>query len=822
MLRNYIAIAIRYLRKNKMFSLLNILGLAVGLSCCMLIALYVFDELSYDSYPAHAADTYRVEIHLTANNGMMTYPNVDVEVGPGMQRAFPVIKAYTRLLPDGPGYWGNGDRQFKETRMGFAEENFFSFFSLPLVEGNAATALKEPNSIVISRSMAKKYFGQAEPLGRNIMAGQSPLKVTGVMEEMPDNSHFHFDGLVSIATLHNTRHTWSNAVFFTYLQLEKGADPKKIEAGMPKLVEKYVVPEVQHDENVSLAEAQKSVNTFLFVLQPLRDIHFHGVSSGELEHNGDIQYVYIFSALAVFILVLAGVNFVNLSTAIAMRRGREVGIRKVLGSLKSQLVSQFLVEAVLLAFFALLVAIGIVIAILPFFNELAGKHFSVAGLLHFRTVAVLLAFGGITGVCAGSYPAFVSSSFNPLRVLKGTLTPSRGRGISLRSGLVVFQFFISTSLIIGTLIAYRQLQYMQGQKLGYDKDQVVYVDDIDQLGDRNAGDAFKQKLLQDPRVINVSIGSNVPGNERMGGALLYPKEKQAAGNDAIIPASVYVVDYEYIPTLGIKVVNGRNFSRDFPTDSGGNPSSIPGMSVTLARSAILNESAVRQLGWSRVNPIGRIIVGSNNDEYKVVGVVADFNYVSLKHKIEPLMMVLARGPYGGLIVKAKTRDMAGFLKDIEREWKAMKPGAPFSYYFPDEAFAKLYAGERRTAELFQLFALLSILIACLGLFGLAAFTTEQRAKEIGIRKVLGASVQQVLLLVAKEFLLLIGVAFVLAVPVSWWAMHAWLRDFAYRAPVAPWVFLLAGFLMTLIALITISSRAIGAALANPIKTLRTE
>ncbi|HXB91322.1 MAG TPA: FtsX-like permease family protein, partial [Puia sp.] len=357
---------------------------------------------------------------------------------------------------------------------------------------------------------------------------------------------------------------------------------------------------------------------------------------------------------------------------------------------------------------------------------------------------------------------------------------------------------------------------------GYDKDQVVYVDDIDQLGDRNAGDAFKQKLLQDPRVINVSIGSNVPGNERMGGALLYPKEKQAAGNDAIIPASVYVVDYEYIPTLGIKVVNGRNFSRDFPTDSGGNPSSIPGMSVTLARSAILNESAVRQLGWSRVNPIGRIIVGSNNDEYKVVGVVADFNYVSLKHKIEPLMMVLARGPYGGLIVKAKTRDMAGFLKDIEREWKAMKPGAPFSYYFPDEAFAKLYAGERRTAELFQLFALLSILIACLGLFGLAAFTTEQRAKEIGIRKVLGASVQQVLLLVAKEFLLLIGVAFVLAVPVSWWAMHAWLRDFAYRAPVAPWVFLLAGFLMTLIALITISSRAIGAALANPIKTLRTE
>jgi putative ABC transport system permease protein len=811
MLRNYLTTALRYLRKNKVFSLLNILGLDMGLACCMPIALYVFDELNYDSYPAGAADIYRVEIHLVANNGMTVYPNVDIAVGEGIQKTFPSVKGYTRMLPAWPAYWGTPERQFKESRMGFADANFFSFFSLPLVEGNAATALAEPNSIVISRSLAKKYFGQAEAMGKQVMDGPFPLKVTGVMEEMPDNSHFHFDGVVSFATLHRTGHTWSNAVYYTYLQLDKGADPRKIEAGMPKLVAQYVVPEVQHDENVSLAEAQKSINNFLFILQPLRNIHFHGVSAGELEHNGDIQYVYIFSGLAFFILALACVNFINLSTAIASKRGKEVGIRKVMGSLKSQLVLQFLAEAVLLSFFALLVAIGLVILLLPYFNQLAGKHFTLGGLLHFRTIADLLGLGLLTGLCAGCYPAFSSASFNAIRALKGGLSGSGARGTSLRRGLVVFQFFVSTSLIIGTLIAYRQLKYMQGQKLGYDKDQLVFVEDVDLLGDEGAGKAFRQQVVKDSRVVNASIAWQIPGNEQIGNTLIYPKEKQAAGTDAVIPASVYAIDYDYIPTLGMKIVGGRNFSRDFPTDSSGVLSSV-----------ILNESAVRKLGWSRVDPIGRTLVGSNNDEYKVVGVVADFNYVSLKHEIAPLMMMLSRGPGGGLIVKVKTPDMAAFLRDLEHEWKTLKPGAPFSYYYPDEAFARLYAGERRTSQLFQLFALLSVLIACLGLFGLAAFTTEQRAREIGIRKVLGASARQVLVLVAKEFLLLVGISFLLAIPFSWWTMHAWLQDFAYRTPVAGWVFILAGGATTLIALVTVSARAIGAALANPATVLRSE
>ena len=429
MLQNYITIALRYLRKNKIFSLINVLGLAIGLACCILISLFVWDELHYDAYPANAGQIYRVEIHLVTNNGMETYPNVDVAVGEGMANTFPQIKSYTRLLPADQAYWEYGGRQFKEEKMGFADTNFLSFFSLPLIEGNAATALTGPNNIVINRALAKKYFGEEEPMGKSIKTGTQLFKVTGVMEDMPNNSHFHFDGVMSMSTLHLTGHTWSNAVYYTYLQLDKKADPRKIEAGMPPLVAKYVVPEVAHDMNVSLADAQKSVNTFLFVLQPLRDLHFYAHSNGELENNGNIQYVYILSALAVFVLVLACVNFTNLSTAISVKRSKEVGIRKVMGSLKTQLVGQFLAEALLLAFFALLLAIAFAAVLLPWFNQLAGKNFSWHSLLDYRTLAALLLLWLITGIFAGGYPAFFLSSVNAIRVLKGTPTTSGTSGM---------------------------------------------------------------------------------------------------------------------------------------------------------------------------------------------------------------------------------------------------------------------------------------------------------------------------------------------------------------------------------------------------------
>jgi putative ABC transport system permease protein len=808
MLQNYLTVAFRHLRQNKIFSILNVMGLAIGLACCILIALFVWSELRYDTYPVNADRMYRVEINLLANNGMETYPSVDGAVGKGMADVFPQIKGYTRLFPVGIGFWSYGNRQFKEDgKLAMADPNFLSFFSLRMTEGNAATALTAPNAMVISRDFAKKFFGDEEPLGKQLKTGSVLFMVTGVMENMPDDSHFHFDAFISMpAEISSGRHTWSNTGFWTYLQLDRKADARKIEAGMPALVAKYVVPEVQHDMGVSLSEAQKSINTFRFVLQPLRDIHLHGDSKYEMEHNGDIRYVYIFSALAIFILLLACVNFTNLSTAIASKRAREVGIRKVMGSLKRHLVGQFLAEAVLLSLISLLLAVGLVLFLLPYFNQLSGKHFSWRFLLDYRAIATLLSLAIVTGLFAGGYPAFFLSSFKVIRVLKGVFSPDKGKSVPLRSGLVVFQFFVSTSLIIATLIIYRQLHYMQDQKLGYDKDQVLYLQDTYTLGNMDIRRTFRQQLLADSRVVNASLGDFTPGREDMPGTLMYPKDKQSNGSDMTIPTNIYWIDYDYIPTLGMKIVRGRNFSRDFRTDSNG---------------VIINEAAVRDLGWTKIDPIGKTIVGSQR-EYKVVGVVADFNYVSLKKKIAPLMMTLETWPGAGMIVKVKTSDITGFLKDLQQRWRALNPQTPFTYYFVDDKFAALYSGERKTAELFRLFAILSIVIACLGLFGLAAFTTEQRAKEIGIRKVLGASVQQVLSLVAKEFLVLIGVAFLLATPVTWWAMHSWLRDFAYRTPVSPWIFLLAGFATALIALVTVSSRTLGAALANPVKVLRSE
>jgi putative ABC transport system permease protein len=800
MLRNYIIIALRSLRNSKVFTLINVCGLAIGLACCMWISLYVYDELHYDTYSPNANHIYRVGIHLLANNGMETYSNVDEAVGRGITNAVAGVRDYTRLMKAMPSYVTVHDQQFKEEGLGLVDSNFFSFFSLPLLNGNVRTALVEPNSIVLTKGMAQKYFGNAEAVGQFIKDGGWLLKVTGIMADIPANAHFHFDGVISMSTMPVLRHTWSNVNYYTYLLLDPTVSAKQVEGQFPGLVAKYVVPEVAHDMGVSMAEAQKSVGTFQFFLTPLRSIHLTATTKYELEPGGDIQYVYIFSALAVFILLLACVNFTNLSTAVSFRRGREVGIRKVLGSVKGQLIRQFLVESTVLALLAFILAFGLVVVLLPYFNDLSAKHFGYAQLFRVQTILFFLGLALGTGLCAGMYPAFFLSSFNVIKVLKGVMVFNKGT-IPLRSTLVVFQFFVSTSLIIATLMVYRQLHYMQDRKLGFDNQQVVYVKDTYLLGSGTNQQAFEDQLKQDSRVISVSLGTDVPGETSISGTVISPKDKQSTS----IPANIFYVDENYIPTLGMKVIQGRNFSRDFPSDSSG---------------VIINEAAVRDLGWSSVNPIGKVVVRSGQIAFKVVGVVADFNYRSLKSKIAPLMLLLPPSPSPGLIIKVNAPSMSGFLSDLGRRWKAYNPGAPFAYEFLDESFARLYTGEQRTAGLFSMFATLSILIACLGLFGLAAFTTEQRAREISIRKVLGASVNQVLVLVSKEFLWLVSIAFVLSVPFTWWAMHIWLQDFAYRAPVAIWVFLAAGLITLLIAILTVSSRAIKAALTNPVKSLR--
>ncbi|MGN6530412.1 MAG: ABC transporter permease [Ginsengibacter sp.] len=801
MIKNYFKIALRNLRKNKTFSFINIFGLAVGLTCFMMIAAFVYNELSYDRYPSDAKNMYRVMLSVTGNGNVAIYPDVDFAVGQGIKNAFPEVKSFTRLAP-ASDFIKYEDKQFKEEHLAFADSNFLQMFSIPFIEGDSRNALVPPNSIVISKAFAKKYFGNEEALGKSLAIGirGDLYKVTGVIDKVPDNSHFHFDAFLSISTWHIAHPTWSNIGIYTYLLLNKNTDARKLEAKFPQLVAKYVVPEVQHDMGVSLAEAQKSVNTFIFSLQPLMNIHLYSNTKYELEPNGDIKYVYIFSALALFILLLACVNFTNLSTVRAVKRSKEVVIWKVLGSVKKQLIFQFLTESVLLTLFAMLCAYLLTFLLLPYFNRLANKDFNFEFFLNWKLMLSMLSLSFFTGILAGIYPSFFLSSFNTIKVLKGSLKGSDRS--ALRSSLIVFQFFISTSLIIATIIVYQQLHYMQNKKLGYDKDQVVYLPDTRSLGKNQT--AFEQTILQDNRVVSASISRSVPGGKFLDGTQIYPKNE--SGNGTEIHTNIFHVDYDYLKTLGIRILQGRNFSKAFPTDSFG---------------VVINQAAALELGWDINNAVGKSIVASGQQEYKVVGVVADFNYTSVKQKIAPLMMMLGNN-FGGLVIKIKTTGVQNFLADLKKQWHLFNPGTPFEYKFLDEQFAALYAHEIRTQQIFSAFAIIAIIIASLGLFGISAFVIQQRAKEIGIRKVLGASVKNLLLVISKEFVLLVFIAFVIAVPVAWFAMNRWLQDFAYRIQISWWIFIVAGILAIMIALITISFQAIKTAIENPVKSLRSE
>ena len=804
MIENFFKTALRNFRKNKFFSFINIFGLAIGLTCFTFIAVFVYNELSYDKYPAEAKNIYRVHLSVVGNGNVAVYPNVDVAVGEGIKNAFPEVKASTRV-GQASDFVKYDDKQFKEEHLAFADSDFLQIFSIPLIDGDVATALVQPNSIVISKAFAKKYFGNDNAVGKTLSIGtrQTAYKVTGVIDKVPDNSHFHFDAFLSLTTLKFSNPTWSNLGFYTYLLLNKNADPKKLEAKFPQLVAKYVVPEIQHDMGVSLAEAQKSVSTFRFSLMPLTNIHLFSDTKSELEPNSDIKYVYIFSALAIFILLLACVNFTNLSTARAVKRAREVGIRKVMGSIKKQLIFQFLSESVLFTFLSMLIAYGLIFLLLPYFNQLANKNIGFGFFLNYQFILALLAVSLLAGIVAGIYPAFFLSSFNTIKVLKGTLFTRGSQRKPLRSSLIVFQFFVSTALIIATIIVYQQLHYMQNKKLGFDKEQVLFLPDARLLG--NDQTAFKERVLQNSRVISASISRSVPGGEIMDGTEVFPKNEKSNGTE--IHANIAHIDYDYLKTLGIRLLKGRNFSRDFPTDS--------------SSAIIVNEAAVKELGWINDNAVGKTIVRSGQQELKVIGVVADFNYASVKQKVAPMMMML-KNNFGGLIIKIKTADVKGFLSDLKKQWTAFNPQGPLTYDFLDEKFAALYASEQRTQQIFSVFAVLAIIIASLGLFGLSSYVMEQRTKEIGIRKVLGASVKNVLVLVSKEFLSLVIIAFIISIPVAWWAMNKWLMDFAYRINISVWVFAFAGIAVITIALIAVSVQAIKAAIANPVKSLRTE
>lgn len=805
MFANYFRIAWRNLRRRKAFSAINIFGLAIGLAACLLIAAYVHDETHYDRFPTRYQDIYRVNLGVVSTT-TAAYPMVDIAVGPGMTATYPDIEACTRLTHLGRVSVQSGIRQFREDRVVAVDSNFFEIFTLPFLEGDVHTALTQPNSVVITKDFAAKYFGPEPALGKPLLIpGYGTCKITGVIDKIPDAAHFHFDAFLSFSTLHFTRNTWSNLGFYTYLRLRPGADPKKLETRFPDLVAKYAVPEIARDMGVPLAEARKATNTFIFSLTPLTAIHLHSDTKYELEANGSSRYVLIFSALALFILLLACANFTNLSTAGAAARGREIGVRKVMGSLKKQLMTQFLVESILLTAVSMLVAFLLVFLILPWFDQVAGKHFSMTAFFNIPTLAMVLAATIIVGSIAGIYPAFFLSKFDPIKILKGAVPGTRKS--TLRSSLVVFQFVVGIALIVATLVVYRQLHYMQDKRLGYDKDQVLVISDGNLLGHNQ--DAFRKQLENNSQVASISMSWCVPGNSSMDGTEIYPKQ---AGTGREIHSNIYHIDYDYVPTLGLQIVRGRNFTRGFPTDSSG---------------VIINETAVSDLGWSHIDPIGKTIVRSGRREFTVIGVVRDFHYLSVREKIAPLMMILG-GNQGGFLVKLNTAGtqlttgISSFIDNARRQWASFHPDGPLSYYFLDDQFSKLYTSERHTGELFSAFTLIAILIAGLGLFGLAAYMVEQRTREIGIRKVLGASVSSVLLLVSPEFLLLVGLAFVISTPITWWSMQQWLQEFPYRIRLSWWIFPLAGIAALIIAMITISFQAARAATANPIDSLRNE
>jgi putative ABC transport system permease protein len=806
MIKNYFKTAWRNLIKHKTFSIINIAGLSIGISICFIIMMYVQNELSFDRFNKNAGRIVRVAFKADINGGKIFEANVMPPVARAMKNDYPEVQDATRLQFAGTPEITYKSKSFKDDEMAFVDPNFFSIFTLPLIEGDEKTALQQPNTIIISKTIAKKYFGKEDPLGKTLVLPgnkNASFKVTGVIDKVPANSHFHFDLFASMLSLDDAQSdSWMGSNFFTYLLLKKGADYKNLESKLPGMVEKYMGPQIQQNMGISLKQFITKGNHLGFALQPLTSIHLHSHANYELSPPGNAMYVYIFGAIAVFMLLIACINFINLSTASASQRAKEVGVRKVIGSGKMQLVKQFLIESALLVFIALLISTVLVNLALPFFNSISGQE------LHFdfslKIVSAFIGLGLLVSFIAGLYPAFYLSSFKPIEVLKGKFIRANS-SFGLRSSLVVFQFFISVGLIIGTIVVWQQMRFIQNKNLGYDKEQLLTIPNSYALGKNEV--VYKQAMLQDPHIVNATISSYKPaGPSASNNTLVYPE-----GHDNEMMRMLgYSVDENYIPTLGMKMAAGRNFSKNFATDS---------------TAIIINETAAKAFGWNDYTAVGKKIIRGNSARGKdmpfhIIGVVKDFNFQSLHQPITPLLMAL--DPTSGLIFKVKTTDIKGLLATMKTKWDQFNTGEPFTFTFMDDLYNKTYAAEQNTGTILNIFALLTILVACLGLFGLATYTAEQRTKEIGIRKVLGASVTSVTKMLSKDFIKLVFIACLIAFPLSWWAMNKWLQSFAYRINISWWIFLAAAVIAILIALITISFQAIKAAVANPVKSLRSE
>jgi len=804
MLKNYLKVAVRILLKHKAYSFINVLGLAVGLVCCLLIGLYVEEELNYDRHHEKAGRLYRVMMESRTPEKESYFALSPAPLGEVLVRDFPEVESSTRLFSlFGKATVSYEEKYLMENRIFFADSTFFDLFSVPLLAGDPQSALSKPNSIVLSETMARKYFGSENPLGKVMRVNSDfDVRVTALMADIPAGTHFHPDFLVSLSSFGFSRSPSfiSNNNFHTYIVLRDGTNPKELEAKFPAAVRRYSASQVSERFGQSFEARAAAGFSTSWSLIPVPDIHLYSHRQYEIEANGDIATVYILSAVALFVLLIACVNFVNLATTRAANRAREIGVRKIVGSNRLQLLLQFFTESMVLSVLSAVIAAVLVELIIPAFNTLSGKQIE---SVFFRDGFWLLGIVGIAlsvGFLAGIYPAIVLSSLRPVDMLKGG-NSTGGRASVVRSGLVIFQFAVSVALIIGTLVVQRQLEFLSNQKLGFDKEQVLVISRAQSL-DRRL-EVFKQELAGDPGILNVAASTTLPG--RLFGRSTYRDIHVSSGESSTLHEME--ADHDFVPTLGLKLAAGRNFSRNIASDSS---------------AVILNQAAAKLFGWA--DPVGQQLTypgPQQNWRGTVVGVVEDFHFESLHSPIQPLL-ILHQPSYQYISVRLRPEDIAVTIRSIESVWKKLAPQQPFEFSFLDQDFNALYSAEQKTGTIFEIFSALAVAIACLGQLGLAAYMIEKRTKEIGVRKVLGASVSSVVALLSKEFVVLVTLANVIAWPVGAYAMNLWLENFAYRTDIGLWTFVQAGVLALFIALLTVSVQAIRAALANPVGSLRYE
>ena len=816
MIKNYFKIAWRNLMKNKTFSFINVFGLAIGLTSCMLITLYLYSELTYDSYHKNIGQIYQLGTTFVKEGKEDRTANTPAPMARTMQQEFPEIQKTTRLMksfaddktllqyssPSGVR------KSFYETKGYLADSTFFQVFTYRFIEGDPATALSNPNSLVISKEIAGKLFGNESAINKVLHVssstnGDHDFNITGVFEPSKIPTHIDARFFMSIKGgdieefAGRAADLASNNMFHTYLVLRPGSDHKKLEAKFPAFIDKYAGKDLK-----AMGFYKKQF------LTAVRDIHLFANTSSNVTPQGSVTYLYILASIAIFTLLIACINFMNLSTARSSKRSAEVGVRKVLGAEKKSLIWQFLGESVLMSLIAFAFALGITYLLLPLFAEVSGKEFSFSIQQYGLLFVAFLVLAILTGVLAGSYPAFYLSSFIPVKVLKGKISNSLA-AISLRKTLVVFQFVISVVLIIASVVISNQMRYLRTKDLGFAKDQQIIIP----LRSGTAKDiypALKTELSKQSSIRSVGASLYYPGIMNPSDMGMYKEGDNVSNSKRIF---MNWVDDSYLQTLDIKPVAGRLFSKEFPADTN--------------LKIILNEQGIKQLGFPSVNEaLGKNVQFDWQGEtyrWEVIGIVRDFHFQDLHEPVEPYGFQLNNNPrYNYAIAHAKTSDIAATLKSVEATWNRLNPNEPFEYSFLDQDFYKNYEAEERLASIVGYFTIIAILISCLGLFGLAAFSAEQRTKEIGVRKVLGASVGNIVSLLSRDFLKLVGIAILIASPLAWFAMNKWLQDFAYRTSIGWQVFLFTAAIAICIAILTVSFQAIRAAIANPVKSLRTE